>query len=125
MRLTIRGLQEAQAANQKLYAEVQPGSGLGRLVAFVTGGLLRYTLMIVHRITGGLASSLRIERISDATHRIFIDPSGVNPLGDRPAEYGIKEHALGGEHAFFERAVNEAGDRLTADGIRSFTSRLP
>ena len=125
IRMTIRGIQQAQAANQKLYAEVQPGGGLGRLVTFVTAGLHRYALIIVHKISGGLAGSLRIGRVSDVVHRIFIDPASVNPLGDRPSEYGIVEHARGGDHAFFERTIDEAGGRLTIEGIRSFSARLP
>jgi hypothetical protein len=40
--------------------------------------------------------------------RIYLDPSAINPrTGQKPAVYGYYENKRGGEHAFYDRTVEE------------------
>ena len=46
--------------------------------------------------------------------KVYIDPGSVSPRRTKrkakPAEYGVYENARGGEHAFYDRTVDEIGD---------------
>jgi hypothetical protein len=54
----------------------------------------------------------------EATGRIYIDPTAVNPRGQRPEEYGVYEHARGGSHAFYERTIKERGEQIGDAAVR-------
>lgn len=132
--LTITGIQEAQAANLRRIAALEPDGALGRMVRDVTVDLHRYAVGITHvgrykkskhgsyyysrsgGIGGGaLRASHRIEA-SGLTGRVFIDPGAVNPLTKgRPSIYGVFENARGGEHAFYSRTVAERGAQIMAE----------
>lgn len=115
--VTIEGIQEAQAANLRALAAMAPESGLGRAVQFALADLHRYAVSITHVWIykgGALRASHRVglvENVDAGTARgsIFIDPNAVNPRGQRPEEYGVYEHARGGDHAFYERTRIEHG----------------
>jgi hypothetical protein len=53
--------------------------------------------------------------------KIYIDPGSVSPRRTkrkyRPAEYGIYENARGGEHAFYDRTVEEIGEQVKARAV--------
>lgn len=119
---TLRGLQEAQDQNLRQIAALQPSGALGQAIREATAQLHRYAVAITHvwRIKGGgLRASHRMEVLGGGLGgRIYIDPAAVNPRGQRPAEYGIYEHARGGEHAFYERAINERGEQIGDAAVR-------
>ena len=50
------------------------------------------------------------------TGRIYIDPRAVNPRGQKPSVYGFYENKRGGEHAFYDRTVEEFEEK-TEDAI--------
>lgn len=118
MKLTIKGIQEAQAANNRALAAVRPRGGLGRAVQHGIAAAHRYAVTITHVDTGALRASHRTafeEHPHSALGRMFIDPSSVNPRGQMPAEYGVVEEARGGSHQFYGRTLTEAGPRIAAE----------
>lgn len=114
VKLTIKGLQEAQQANQRRLAELKPSGALGRAVQYATAATQRYAIGITHVDTGSLRAS-HLVRLEAGGLRgvIYIDPNAVNPRsGLKTSVYGPTEHARGGSHAFYERTVAEAGPQI-------------
>ena len=114
--LSIEGIQEAQDANLRDIAAMGPSGALGEAVRFVTVGLHRHALIVTHVDTGALRGSHRM-LIDGGRAEIYIDPGSVNPKGGRPAVYGPIEHERGGEHAFYDRAMYEAGPGLISRAV--------
>lgn len=112
LKMTIRGIQEAQRANLRMLAAVKTHGALGRAVQWGIAAAHRYAVAITHVDTGALRASHRTA-FSEARHsaigRMFIDPSSVNPHGHKPVVYGPEEHDRGGSHAFYERVLDEKG----------------
>ena len=109
--VTIEGIQEVQDANLRRIAALQPTGAVGKAIKYGTIRLHRYAVAITHvwkHLGGGLRASHRMA-ISGLDGKISIDPSAMNPRGQRPADYGPREHARGGTHAFYQRAVDEEG----------------
>ena len=79
-------------------------------------GLSRYAISITHVLTGGLRAAHTVG-LFNYRGVLFIEPSAVNPFGQRPAIYGEWEHARGGAHAFYERTVREAGAPIMRTGL--------
>lgn len=124
--ISITNLQEAQAANQRRIAMLQPEDELGEMVRDVTVDLQRYLISITHvgryrqskkgtyyyARTGGigggaLRASQRVD-VQGAVGRIFIDAGAVNPLTkSKPSVYGVYEERRGGGHAAYGRTVAE------------------
>jgi hypothetical protein len=126
MNLTIRGLQEAQQANAKVIAAVKPQGGLGRAVQYATTEANRYATAITHVVTGALRSSHRMKAESNARYQIYIDPGARNPRsGNRTSIYGLVEHARGGQHAFYQRTVDEQGMQIAGRAARYLIGELP
>lgn len=74
--------------------------------------------------TGALSSAHTAEDVGDM-HHVFLDPSVSNPLtGDHPADYGIEQHAIGGQKAFYDRTVEEKGEFLLNQGADDYLTRL-
>jgi hypothetical protein len=48
---------------------------------------------------------------------IYINPQAVNPLGEEPAVYGPYEHQKGGDHAFYERTMEDIGPEAALRGL--------
>jgi hypothetical protein len=124
MKLTLRGLQQAQAANNRSIAALKPNNALGRGIVYATTALHRYTVAITHvwRYKGGglrAGHRMQIDQQATSIHgMIYIDPQAVNPRGQKPSIYGPFEHARGGDHAFYARAVDEAGERVAKQAVR-------
>ena len=112
MELTIRGLQEAQKANEKVIAAVKPRGALGRAVQIGTTRVHRYAVGVSHVDTGAMRASHRME-VRGLGGRVFLDRAARNPRGSKLThEYGYYEHQRGGSHAFYLRTVAEAGRRI-------------
>lgn len=108
--LTIRGLQEAQAANNRRIAEMQPTGALGAVVRNLTVFTHRQALIVSHIDTGALRASHRME-VTGVRGQVFIDPRAVNPRSRvSVSEYAKFEHDRGGGHAFYRRA-HQAGEQ--------------
>lgn len=115
MKMTIKGIQEAQAANNRALAAVQPRGSLGRAVQWGIAEAHRYAVAVTHVDSGALRASHRTsfqEGGNWARGRMMIDASSVNPHGARPSVYGPIEHERGGGHAFYARTEGERGQRI-------------
>jgi len=113
MQMTIEGIQEVMARNERRIATMQTGGEAEDAVRDAVIQLHRHAVQITHVDTGSLKASHRME-VDDLEGMIYIDPESRNPRGGkRPAEYGIYEHDRGGEHAFYDRTVAEIGGQVT------------
>lgn len=128
IKVSIRGLQRVQAANRKVLEAFRPGGPVQAGIKYAVTQLHRYAVVVTHvwRVKGGgLRASHRMEIAPGGLHgRIYIDPSAMNPRGQRPAEYGVYEHRRGGTHAFYQRTTEEAGPRIIRGAIRVIRSGL-
>ena len=127
MRLTIEGIQQAQAANLQMIAALTPSGALGRAIKYATIEAHRYALAITHVDTGALRASHRMSIESGGLWgRVYIDPMTRNPrTGQRTAVYGPYEHARGGSHAFYERVVTERGEQIVRNAGEIILRGLP
>lgn len=98
---------------------MQPSGAAGEAARDALIALHSYAVSITHvgvynvngSFVGGgaLRASHRVE-VDGLEGQIYIDPNARNPRSTtRPREYGIYEHARGGEHAFYDRTVDEYG----------------
>ena len=122
--LSIEGIQEVQQRNLKRIAALQPEGAAGEATRDALVALHRYAVSITHvgkykvngAFVGGgsLRASHRVE-VDGLEGRIYIDPAARNPRSKtRPREYGVYENARGGEHAFYDRTVDEYGPQVIA-----------
>lgn len=133
MRVTIRGIQEAQRANERVIANLKPAGAFGRAIQYATIQAHRHTTTITHVDTGALRASHRM-RIDGLRGQIFIDPAspgitrrrGRRVSGRvRPSVYGVYEHNRGGKHAFYKRTTEEAGGSIARAAGQGFIGGLP
>jgi len=117
--ISIKGLQEAMAQNARQIAALKPEGARGHALLYGLTALHRYAVSITHVWIfkgGGLRASHRMSVTEPGERgRIYIDPAAINPRGQRPAKYGIFEHARGGDHAFYDRTIAEAGPAITEE----------
>ena len=110
--LSIKGLQEAQADNQRRIAMLQPRGEVEAAIKDATIGAQRYAISITHIDSGSLKASHRM-KVDGKKGTIYIDPRAVNPRsGQKPAVYGFYENKRGGAHAFYDRTVEEYGGEV-------------
>jgi hypothetical protein len=122
MSIDIQGIQEAQAQNNRRIAALQPTGALG--AAIIAGATMahRYAVAITHvwRYKGGALRAAHRMWISKSQAQgvIAIDGSAINPRGQKPATYGVFEHARGGSHRFYERVIDERGQQIIQEMAR-------
>jgi hypothetical protein len=128
--LSLTGIQEVQARNLRRIAALKPEGAAGEAVRDALIALQRYAVQITHVGkyvgAGALKNSHRIE-VDGTEGMVYIDPSSVSPRRGtkaRPVEYGVYENARGGEHAFYDRTVNEAGPSVTARAKQKITDAV-
>jgi len=125
LKLSIQGLQQAQATNNRAIAALRPSGNLGKAVQYGTISAHRYAVGLTHVDTGSLKSSHRME-IKGLRGEVYIDPNAVNPRSNqRTAMYGPYEHDRGGEHAFYARVVDEYGQQIEAEMRNMVRRGLP
>lgn len=136
----VRGYQALQRANIEMMQAISPRGGLGEAVKQATMFLHKYSVRVTHRITGTLAAShvmdfasggletfwKGIRFRSNAIGVIHISPLTRNPVtGERPVEYGPKEHRRGGVHSFYKRTFVEAGPAAGNLATQIIMNKLP
>lgn len=125
VKLSITGIQEAQAANNRAIAELRPTGALGRAIQYGTIAAHRYAIGLTHVDTGSLRASHRME-VSALRGVVYIDPSTTNPRSHQaPATYGPYEHDRGGSHAFYQRVIDEHGAQIEREMERIVQRGLP
>ena len=126
--ISIKGLQEALSKNERQIAALKPSGVRGKALQYGLTALHRYAISITHVWRykgGGLRASHRMEVTDQGEHgRIYIDPGAINPRGQKPAEYGIYEHARGGDHAFYDGTLSEAGPGIVDEMNRIITEGI-
>lgn len=118
--LSLEGIQEVQERNLRRIAALKPNGVAGEVVKDAIIILHRYAIQITHvgKYVGGgaLKNSHRME-VDELEGKVYIDPKSVSPRRSRkkykPAIYGIYENARGGEHAFYDRTVDEIGQQVS------------
>jgi hypothetical protein len=117
--MNISGIQQAQALNADLVAMLEPTGASGKVVRHVAIGLQRHAIAYTHVDTGALRASHRV-KVSGINGLVYLDPVAKNPrTGQQTAEYGVYEHERGGEHAFYDLAVEHA-DALIIEAVGLF-----
>lgn len=129
--VTLEGIQEVMARNNRRIASMKPQGAAGTGVRDAIAALHRHAVQITHvgQYTGGgaLKSSHRME-IEGLEGKVFIDPRSVSPRRskrrNKPSDYGVYEHARGGEHAFYDRTIEEIGGEVKARFIDRVTTAV-
>ncbi len=87
-----------------------------------------YAHFITHRETGVLAASHDINynprRLSGYVYPSDDRPKLVGRRTQYPSEYGTYEHARGGDHAFYQRALDERGHEVGMGGVNMMIDYL-
>lgn len=120
IKATIAGVQAVQTSLVKAAALTEPDGPAAQITKYVTVGLHRYAVAYTHVDTGTLraSQSLRVEGLRGV---VYVG-DGVNPRTKQKASYYAPfEHARGGEHAFYDRAVAHA-DELINDAAARYLS---
>lgn len=123
--VTIRGVQEAQRANEQMIAAMRPRGAFGHAIQAATAAVHRYAIGISHVDTGTMKASHRM-KVRELTGVVDLDRTSRNPRSRTPAhEYGYHEHERGGSHAYYERTLREAGPGIGRRALQDVRSGLP
>jgi hypothetical protein len=114
--ITVTGVEEAIRAMQQLERDLSVDSGPQQEALMGAAKLAaRYATSITHRLTGTLGDA-HTPTMEGSDAVVLIDPSARNPkTGQLAAFYGVFEHQRGGVHAFYDRTIDENGDRIIAE----------
>ncbi len=124
-KITIKGLQEAQAAVLKAIAAVKPAGALGRAVQYMATEAHRMAVSYTHVDTGALRASHIIDYAGPARYIVRLSDSARNPrTGARTSVYGPVEHNRGDSHAFYERTFRNGG-QIATRAVAYLRSQLP
>jgi hypothetical protein len=132
--LSIEGVQEVQKRNLRRIAAMKPNGAAEEAVRDMAVALHRYAVQITHvgrykvngsYVGGGtLRASHRMD-VEGLKGSIYIDPNARNPRSKvKPREYGIYENARGGEHAFYDRTVDEIGGAVSDRASRKIREAI-
>ena len=130
--LTITGLQEAQEANLRLIAALQPTGALNRVIIWATTEMHGRLTPNTPHDTGALRASRRVE-IQGLEGRVFNDPAAANPRSRTPpSRYDVYLHAMGersgisgGILASMPYTVRTAGPGIARKAGRMLIRQLP
>lgn len=129
--IRVRILNYASLRRQiEAFQEIHHGS-FSLLIRETLDELKDYSAGITHVDTGTLAASHRVT--FDAARQrgeISPDPSFSKRRGrlgrvQSVGQYAAAEHARGGSHAYYERALSEYGDAVVRRGVAAYLARMP
>lgn len=125
MRGTIRGLQEAQDANERVLAAMQPSGAFGRAMQWATATGQRWAIAHTPVDTGAWRASHRTE-LRGLRGRLSIAPGARNPRsGDLVSAYAQEWEDRKGRYAIYRRLEQEAGPRIAAEAVAQILEALP
>lgn len=104
--IEIEGLRETQARMERLLEEISAQGGLEAIIAKGTLRAHRYAVGVTHFISGRLRNS-HFPQVTATANQVY------GTVGTNVA-YAMIEHNRGGDHAFYERTVNEDGAGIVA-----------
>ena len=113
---TIKGLQKAQADNQRRIAMFRPHGEIEQEIKDTTIEAQRFAISITHvwHDRGGALRASHRMKMERGRGIIYIDPKAVNPRGQKPSVYGFYENKRGGDHAFYDRTVEEFKEKAVS-----------
>lgn len=120
MRVEIVGIEATIVVLNKYASTTGRRALMPRTMEIIAEEFAEAARTTTHVITGALRGSHTAMKITPMKWEVTPNPGTINPFGFRPAEYGPVEHARGGDHAFYERAIRE---RLV-DVIRDAVMRV-
>lgn len=124
MKMSIEGIQEVMARNNRRINDLRPEGAAGEAVRDAVIALHRYAVQITHVDTGSLRASHRMD-VNELEGMVYIDSGSVNPrTREKPSIYGVIENARGGEHAFYDRTVSEIGEQVRARATKHITESV-
>lgn len=113
-------------ALQIVERSLSPKSGGGEAVRRVAEIARAYASSITHHWTSTLWKTHTVDEsriASDGIAAVYIERVR-NPLGQYTDIYGPKEHAKGGDHAFYDRTVRNRGPFALRQGVSMLERRL-
>lgn len=124
---TIKGLQEALAANNKLLAEMKPSGTAGKVIQFGTAAAQRASIQGTPVDTGAWRASNRTKLNSGRLQgTVFLDPSARNPRSGTPVQqYASVWDARGGQRAVYARVVSNDGQQIMSGMAAMLIKGLP
>lgn len=129
--ITLEGMQEVQERNLRRIANLRPMGAAGEAVRDAAIALHRHVVSIVHvgqYPGGGALKNAQRMRVEGLEAEIYIDPAAVSPRkGKRkhkPVIYGVYENARGGEHAFYDRTIDEIGEQVKNRTVKYITEAV-
>lgn len=119
---TLEGLQRAQASNLKTMQLLMPRGYYGQMTYEVATQVHRHTVALTHVDTGALRASHRLT-VRGLEAEVYLDPGATNPrTGAKTSVYGEVEHERGGDHAFYQRVIDEKSPEIIKNAIRGLES---
>ena len=119
----IDGIREAQQATLRAANAAKPGGAMSAAIKAATLEAQRQAVVKTHVDTGALRAS-HLVRIAKTQGEVYINPSARRSDGGRPAKYGPFEHARGGSHAFYKRAMDEGASAISTAASGAFSRYL-
>jgi hypothetical protein len=122
---TIEGLQQAQDANLRVIAAMQPAGATGEATRWLLTAAHRVLVTITHVDTGAYRASHRMV-LTEVRGVIGVDEGATNPrTGKRVSSYAKIEEARGGEHAAYYRTAEDYGPGLLRQSGEIILRALP
>lgn len=113
MRPHLQGQPELRQFIRRLIAAMRPGGSMTRIITYATDWGRQLAGEYSHQDTTELSKSHLSEVTEGGSQgRVYINPSAVNPRGQRPAIYGPFEHGHGTSHAFYTLTSEDLNESL-------------
>lgn len=123
-KITIEGLQQAQAAMSKVIAALEPRGAVGIATQEMTIRAFRWVVTQTHVDTGTLRASRRME--VHELKGIIYTVSGINPKTGKSARaYDVPEQARGGSHQTYVNFIATQALAVGRMGIITMLRNLP
>lgn len=123
-KITIEGLQQAQAAMLKVIAALKPKGAVGIATQEMTIRAFRWVVTQTHVDTGTLKASRRME--VHELKGIIYTVSGINPKTGKSARaYDVPEQARGGSHQTYVNFIATQALAVGRMGIITMLRNLP
>ena len=123
-KITIEGLQKAQAASLQLIAALQPTGGVHKATKEMTIRAFRWVVTMTHVKTGTLKASRRME--VQEMRGIIFTVAGRNPKTGKSAKgYDVPEQFRGGSHQTYVNFIATQALAVGRLGIVTMLKELP
>lgn len=123
-KITIEGLQQAQAANLKIIAALQPKGAVAEATQEMGIRAFRWVVTQTHVETGTLRASRRLD--IQPLEAIIYTVAGKNPISGKSARaYDVPEQARGGTHQTYVNFIATQALAIGRMGMITMLRNLP